>query len=251
MSDRDERPYLACCERAEQYRLMRLSYPSQSFDELLCLGEKIRDRKPQWCVSVRDHDQTRLYEKHRSIRRGTRTNPDGETYHTISMEYGDMPPIPAPVDHCPFCGKKVPEVVKYSCPPPWIRIISDGGYYCDTCGERLMSCGCSPPETLWHSPGARSDQRRWAAVWLGRTESTPGHYLGTMTPQMRSFIENQWWDYFDPEKAAPKDGSPEHGRLSRDQNEECFDELLEAQKSAEKAKELIARGTAPVLSWHD
>lgn len=52
---------------------------------------------------------------------------------------------------CPHCGTNLPEIklrnpvmLKKS-----IRRVIDGGYYCDTCKERLESCTCLPPEFAW------------------------------------------------------------------------------------------------------
>lgn len=66
---------------------------------------------------------------------------------------------------CPFCGKKLPDVRLKQPPPDAVidpievqsatytttKVMSmlDGGYRCNTCGERLHSCTCDPPETLW------------------------------------------------------------------------------------------------------
>ena len=38
------------------------------------------------------------------------------------------------VEHCPFCGEKLPELVPASPPGP-IMTVNDGGYYCATCKE--------------------------------------------------------------------------------------------------------------------
>jgi len=54
-----------------------------------------------------------------------------------------------PVKFCPFCGKKLPEVRKKDSPPEPIHTDADGGYYCGTCDERNMSCGCLPMEALF------------------------------------------------------------------------------------------------------
>jgi hypothetical protein len=55
------------------------------------------------------------------------------------------------VEYCPCCGKKLPKVRLRKNQPKKIVVISDGGYYCDTCGERLTNCWCSPPEHRWES----------------------------------------------------------------------------------------------------
>lgn len=50
---------------------------------------------------------------------------------------------------CPFCGQAVPEIQPRQKPPGKIAKITDGGYYCDTCGDRLNECECYPPEWNW------------------------------------------------------------------------------------------------------
>jgi hypothetical protein len=54
-----------------------------------------------------------------------------------------------PVKFCPFCGKKVPEVRRKENPPAPVHSDADGGYYCGTCDERNMSCGCLPMTALF------------------------------------------------------------------------------------------------------
>lgn len=50
---------------------------------------------------------------------------------------------------CPFCGKKLPEIELSPNPPAPICKVTDGGYYCDTCHERLNCCQCLPPQFAW------------------------------------------------------------------------------------------------------
>ena len=50
---------------------------------------------------------------------------------------------------CPFCGKALPELIKKNKPPKNVCVVTDGGYYCDTCKERLDNCKCYPPEARW------------------------------------------------------------------------------------------------------
>lgn len=57
-------------------------------------------------------------------------------------------PTIAVVKHCPFCGKKLPELRIVDAPGP-VCTVTDGGYYCDTCTERLDSCQCYPPEACF------------------------------------------------------------------------------------------------------
>jgi len=54
-----------------------------------------------------------------------------------------------PASFCPFCGKKLPEIVKRKDPPEKVITVTDGGYYCATCKERLNACQCERIEALW------------------------------------------------------------------------------------------------------
>ena len=65
---------------------------------------------------------------------------------TISFNYGETL---IEVFHCPVCGQKLPEIVKRKKHTNKICQYKDGGYRCDTCDERLMSCKCSPPWIAW------------------------------------------------------------------------------------------------------
>lgn len=49
---------------------------------------------------------------------------------------------------CPFCGKELPDIqLKEELPE--VCVCTDGGYYCDTCEQRLRACQCKPSEYLW------------------------------------------------------------------------------------------------------
>lgn len=52
--------------------------------------------------------------------------------------------MPEP-EYCPFCSSEVPKMARKIHPPPHLCRVTDGGYYCDTCEERLDSCFCDPP----------------------------------------------------------------------------------------------------------
>jgi hypothetical protein len=56
---------------------------------------------------------------------------------------------PIAVSHCPFCGKPLPEIEQNPSPPKRVQVVTDGGYYCDTCKKRLNECRCYPPEFAW------------------------------------------------------------------------------------------------------
>jgi hypothetical protein len=54
------------------------------------------------------------------------------------------------VKFCPYCGKPLPKMVRTK-PGPDQKIckITDGGYYCDTCGERCDNCICDLAESVF------------------------------------------------------------------------------------------------------
>lgn len=50
---------------------------------------------------------------------------------------------------CPNCGAKLPKIKLKDKLPEKVLVITDGGYYCNTCHERLNECQCTPPERMW------------------------------------------------------------------------------------------------------
>lgn len=52
------------------------------------------------------------------------------------------------VSFCPWCGVKLPEM-KQGPVTGKVVVITDGGYYCDTCRERLDNCECHAPAEFW------------------------------------------------------------------------------------------------------
>ena len=55
---------------------------------------------------------------------------------------------PAP-EYCPFCATPLPKMTLKNPPPPDLCRVTDGGYYCDNCKERLDSCICDPPSSAF------------------------------------------------------------------------------------------------------
>lgn len=53
------------------------------------------------------------------------------------------------VNFCPVCKIGLPNIRRKAELPEKVRAVSDGGYYCDTCKERLHSCTCAQPESMW------------------------------------------------------------------------------------------------------
>ena len=62
-----------------------------------------------------------------------------EFAHRVEF-FKNMPPA----KFCPFCGTPVPKMQRVD--KPDVCRVTDGGYYCDTCKERLSNCLCDPPE---------------------------------------------------------------------------------------------------------
>ncbi len=50
---------------------------------------------------------------------------------------------------CTWCTTPLPKMRRKANPPPDVRKITDGGYYCDTCQERLSECECLPIEAAF------------------------------------------------------------------------------------------------------
>lgn len=52
-------------------------------------------------------------------------------------------PVPEP-KFCPYCGTALPKMVRKNPIPKTVCQVTDGGYYCATCRERLNCCLCDP-----------------------------------------------------------------------------------------------------------
>ena len=50
---------------------------------------------------------------------------------------------------CPYCGTALPKLVRKKPMPKNICRVTDGGYYCSTCRERLDNCLCDPPASAF------------------------------------------------------------------------------------------------------
>lgn len=54
-----------------------------------------------------------------------------------------------PIAFCPFCAQPMPELEHAPQPGEHYMTVTDGGYYCDGCGERLEGCYCLPARCAW------------------------------------------------------------------------------------------------------
>lgn len=122
--DRIPRP--SCCDKIKEYQIVRLviNYDDFGLDE--------ENTKPYWALhgSAPDMACERLYA---SVREDDRVQLYAQ---------------PIPVDKCPFCTAELPEVIRNRRIKKVMKF-SDGGYYCDTCGERLNCCECWMPEATF------------------------------------------------------------------------------------------------------
>lgn len=78
-------------------------------------------------------------------------------FKTDSIDREDDPYPPA--SYCPYCGKSLPTLVKRTPELPRIRVVTDGGYYCDTCHDRLNNCLCVPEAWRWATNEGRDLSR--------------------------------------------------------------------------------------------
>jgi hypothetical protein len=73
----------------------------------------------------------------------------------------DGVPYAARAKYCPFCAAPVPPIVPRQTAEK-ICSVTDGGYYCDTCKERLIGCTCMAPEYAWRPAANHADLHRAA-----------------------------------------------------------------------------------------
>lgn len=66
-----------------------------------------------------------------------------EEYYRDRDDPGWWGRIPEP-KFCPYCGTPLPKMRRKDPPPKTVCLITDGGYYCARCKDRLDSCLCDP-----------------------------------------------------------------------------------------------------------
>jgi len=103
-------PVAHCCEANKRFGVVFLVFESE-----VEYGNEVADSKPKWKV--------------------VSTTSEGHSSVFVDVKF------------CPLCGKELPDVVKTK--ELKIRRIVDGGYYCDTCDERLHGCECDNPALEW------------------------------------------------------------------------------------------------------
>lgn len=112
-------PHLICCDAIQEYPIITFSVRIGDGDTSKGSG--------QWRVRVDD----RFWNEY-----------EGGHY----VEYINGMPEP---EYCPFCSSELPKMARKNLTPPNICRVTDGGYYCDTCHERLDGCICDPPSAAF------------------------------------------------------------------------------------------------------
>ena len=106
-----------CCQYAKDYIVLHYERNWDEEDSL----DKFKTTPPDWII------------------RGVK--PD--------MQMGKFEGAPYKINVCPVCSALMPKIRLKAVLPNKIMMIVDGGYYCDTCEERLDSCECKRPEEMW------------------------------------------------------------------------------------------------------
>lgn len=131
MNERSSRTTLTCCAGGQRY--LYLAYTRAFGPNINGTIEAylahVRSIPPQWLVNVSEPKTT---------------------------EEWRAPYVPPIAVCCPFCATPVPAVMLRPDPPERIRTITDGGYHCATCDERLDGCDCARPAELWMATSAEA-----------------------------------------------------------------------------------------------
>jgi len=126
MSDKNKSITPLCCATVQKYNTVFLCFD----DEVMWYGgsEGFTNKKPKWKSGSFDWD---------------------------SNSWDDVE-----VKFCPHCATPVPEIRKRSTTEK-ICNVTDGGYYCDTCQERLGACTCHRPEYAWEPLPPQQKSKRY------------------------------------------------------------------------------------------
>ena len=100
-----------CCKKAGKH--IRLMYEEYYVHD----AEHFVKTKPRWSLGAYSEEY--------------------ESYHKVFIAF------------CPFCAKPLPDIKLVDQLPEPVMTITDGGYRCGTCGERLHACQCAQPEEMW------------------------------------------------------------------------------------------------------
>jgi uncharacterized Fe-S center protein len=113
-----------CCEAAVG---ITLSYDLMALDQCTTREDYlafIESTSPEWCITL--HVMERRPES-------AFYGPSTRTFKAVT---------------CPACGTRTPAVVRNT-RQKRVRIVIDGGYYCEACSQRLIACRCPAPEQYW------------------------------------------------------------------------------------------------------
>lgn len=119
LEQKDAIPHLTCCEAIQEYPVITFIVP---------IGKDDTSKAPgRWVVRVDERFWNEYTGGH-------------------FREYVEGMPEP---EYCPFCSSEIPKMTRKNPPPPDICRVTDGGFYCDTCHERLDGCICDPPSAAF------------------------------------------------------------------------------------------------------
>lgn len=118
-----------CCDEGRKF--LRVAYPSSlHYDEMSReqVMEYVEDNPPQWGIVAKSVSDPKA-------------DPDDPFDRQGWSQF-------VAVEACPWCRSVVPEM-KRNRRVKKVMVCTDGGYYCDTCEERLNCCECRPLTHMW------------------------------------------------------------------------------------------------------
>jgi hypothetical protein len=124
-----------CCKKVQEKQTVFLSYDgydSEDYEKLWCWEDGEEKKGPA--------DRKNMYEKYKPLWVSGHRDLRSRCWGLTKIKF------------CPHCSRPVPEIKRRKTTRK-IRSITDGGYYCDTCGERIMACQCYAPEYAWEPVG--------------------------------------------------------------------------------------------------
>jgi len=115
-------PLPTCCKAAQMY-------PAVLFSQSVYEGDS-REKEGRWEAALSE-----------SMRR--------DMFRLHGIDQFDWFRNRPAAEFCPFCGEKLPKMRRKKTFPEMTCVVTDGGYYCDTCQQRLSQCRCYPSEHAW------------------------------------------------------------------------------------------------------
>jgi methionyl-tRNA synthetase len=119
-----------CCKKVQEKQTVFLSYSGydKEYEEIWYGPDEDENKKPA--------DRKKMYERHKPLWVSGHWDSKFNCLGTTRVKF------------CPHCSRPVPEIKRRKTTRK-IRSITDGGHYCDTCGERIIECNCYRPEYAW------------------------------------------------------------------------------------------------------